>query len=181
MSSRRFAVLLPLLAHDDGPRVLLMKRPERETDPYSGQVCLPGGALEVDDTSLLDCALREANEELGIPAYSVEIISELRWQETGFKHEVKPFVGWIHNPPEIRPNPDEVEHVLYLPVSLIAPELFQERGTWTDAGGAKRELLTFRLDGYEVWGLTARILENGLNSGPEAVSIRRQIDTFSKS
>ena len=79
MSSRRFAVLLPILAHDDGPRVLLMKRPERETDPYSGQVCLPGGALEVDDTSLLDCALREAGEELGIPAHSVEIISELQW------------------------------------------------------------------------------------------------------
>ena len=65
---------------------------------------------------------------------------------------------------------------------MIVPELFQEkRGTWTDAGGEKRELLTFRLDGYEVWGLTARILENGLNSGPEAGSIRRQINTFSKS
>ena len=64
-----------------------MKRPERETDPYSGQVCLPGGALEIDDASLLDCALREADEELGIPAHSVEIISELQWQETGFKHE----------------------------------------------------------------------------------------------
>ncbi|MCH2586074.1 MAG: hypothetical protein MK138_15030 [Planctomycetes bacterium] len=64
---------------------------------------------------------------------------------------------------------------------MIAPGLFQERGTWTDAGGKKRALLTFRLDGYEVWGLTARILENGLNSGPEAESIRRQIDTFSES
>lgn len=180
MKTRRFAVLLPILAHEDGPRVLLMKRPERDTDRYSGQVCLPGGALEEEDAGLLDCALREANEELGIPAERVQIIAELQWQETGFRHEVKPFVGWISDPPEIRPNPGEVEDVLYLPISRLTSDLFQPRGTWTDARGEKRELLTFRLEAYEVWGLTARILEDCFLTGRGAREIRAKVDIFSK-
>jgi len=179
MTAKRFAVLVPILAHEDGPQVLLMKRPERETDPYSGQVCVPGGALESGDGSLLDCALREANEELGIEADSVRIIAELQWQETGFRHEVKPFVGWIEKPRRVRPNPDEVERVLYLPTSRLLPGLFKTRGYWKDARGREKEILTFELDGFEVWGLTARILEHGFISGPDAPAIQKRVNNFS--
>ena len=178
MTEKKFAVLVPIIEHEDGPRILLMKRPERETDSYSGQVCLPGGALESDDGSLLDCALRETGEELGIPAESVEIIAELDWQETGFRHAVKPFVGWLATSPEIRPNPSEVEHVLYLPAARVEAGLFKKRGNWIDQGGEEREILTFELDGFEVWGLTARILEHGFISGSEAPGIREKIENF---
>ena len=178
MTEKKFAVLVPIIEHEDGPRILLMKRPERKTDSYSGQVCLPGGALESDDGSLLECALREAGEELGILADTVEIIAELDWQETGFRHAVKPFVGWLETPPEIRPNPAEVEHVLYLPTARVEAGLFKKRGEWIDPRGGKREILTFDLDGCEVWGLTARILEHGFISGSEAPGIQKRIKKF---
>lgn len=178
MNEKRFAVLVPLILQRDEIQILLMKRPERETDPYSGQVCFPGGALESDDSDMLDCALRESGEELGIPAESVEIIGELDWQETGFRHLVKPFVGWIKLPLEIKPNPGEVDEVLYLPARDVEPGLFRTRGHWIDPGGKEKEILSFDLAHHEVWGLTARILEHCFISGPGAVSIRRKIQGF---
>lgn len=178
MNEKRFAVLVPLILQRDEVQILLMKRPERETDPYSGQVCFPGGALESEDRDLFDCALRESGEELGIPGKSVELIAELDWQETGFRHVVKPFVGWIESPFEIRPNPGEVDEVLYLPARKVEPVLFRTRGHWNDPSGKEREILSFDLAHHEVWGLTARILEHCFISGPGAASIRRKIQNF---
>ena len=178
MNEKRFAVLIPLILQRDEVQVLLMKRPERETDPYSGQVCFPGGAYEKEDCGMLDCALRESAEELGIPAESVELIAELDWQQTGLRHAVKPYVGWIKSPLKLKPNPAEVDKVLYLPAHRVQPGLFRTRGHWVDPRGREREILTFQLSRHEVWGLTARILEHCFISGSAADSVRHKIGGF---
>ncbi len=174
MNEKSFAVLVPLILQQEEVQILLMKRPERESDPYSGQVCFPGGALENEDGDMLDCALRESAEELGIPRDAVEIIAELDWQQTGFQHAVKPYVGWIESPLELKPNPAEVDKVLYLPARRIEPGLFQARGSWVDPQGREREILSFQLSEHEVWGLTARILEDCFISGSAADSVRQK-------
>ena len=178
MNEKRFAVLVPLIPQEEEVQILLMKRPERETDPYSGQVCFPGGALEKDDCDMLDCALRESTEELGIPPEAVEIIAELDWQQTGFQHAVKPYVGWIEAPLELKPNPAEVDKVLYLPARRVKPGLFRTRGHWVDPHGREREILSFQLSKHEVWGLTARILEHCFISGSAAGSVRQKTGNF---
>jgi len=178
MNEKRFAVLVPLILQEEEVQILLMKRPERETDPYSGQVCFPGGALEKDDCDMLDCALRESTEELGIPPEAVEIIAELDWQQTGFQHAVKPYVGWIEAPLELKPNPAEVDKVLYLPARRVKPGLFRTRGHWVDPHGREREILSFQLSKHEVWGLTARILEHCFISGSAAGSVRQKTGNF---
>ena len=155
---RQFAVLIPLVKRDDEDHVLLIKRLERPDDPYSGQVCLPGGAHEASDASLTACALREAEEEVGISPAQVEILEEINWQETSLGHRVKAFAGRVRAPLEIRLSPTEVEKVLYLPVRNVDRDLFQVRGQWRDATHHMHTVLTFQLDGHEVWGLTARIL-----------------------
>ena len=178
MNEKRFAVLVPLIPQEEEVQILLMKRPERETDPYSGQVCFPGGALEKDDCDMLDCALRESTEELGIPPEAVEIIAELDWQQTGFQHAVKPYVGWIEAPLKLKPNPAEVDKVLYLPARRVKPGLFRTRGHWVDPHGREREILSFQLSKHEVWGLTARILEHCFISGSAAGSVRQKTGNF---
>lgn len=178
MNEKRFAVLVPLILQEEEVQILLMKRPERETDPYSGQVCFPGGALEKDDCDMLDCALRESTEELGIPPEAVEIIAELDWQQTGFQHAVKPYVGWIEAPLELKPNPAEVDKVLYLPARRVKPGLFRTRGHWVDPHGRERKILSFQLSQHEVWGLTARILEHCFISGSAAGSVRQKTGNF---
>jgi len=154
LSQAEFAVLIPLLED----RVVLTRRPERESDHYSGQVCLPGGRREPEDDSLSACALRETEEEIGVSRDEIRVLDELDWHVTGYGHRVKPFVGELPGSSVLRPNPSEVEEILLLPIQTITAELFGVRGTWTDAGGKVREIFSFDLDGHEVWGLTARIL-----------------------
>ena len=153
-----FAVLIPLLERDGEERILLIKRPEHPRDHYSGQVCLPGGALEADDASLADCALRETREEVGIAPSQVELFAELGWHETSLRHRVKPFAGRVRPPYRVVPRPEEVETTLYLPVDRASREMFEERGRWRGPDGEERTILSFQLDGHQVWGLTARIL-----------------------
>lgn len=154
---KEFAVLVPLLEHEGEECVLLTKRPDTLAR-YSGQVCLPGGERDPTDRDLRETALREALEEVGIPPERVEDLRELGWHQTSLLHRVKPFVGRIQGPCVIRPDPREVERVLYLKVKEIIPALFRVRGRWRGPDGGEQDVHTFDLDGLEVWGLTARIL-----------------------
>ena len=154
---REFAVLVPIVVHEGEECVLLTKRPEN-LDRYAGQVSLPGGERDPLDKDLKETALRETREEVGIPPERVEILRELGWHETSLLHRVKPFVGRVRVPCSIVPDPLEVERILYLKTRDITRDLFKVRGRWVSPGGLERTVYTFRLDGCEVWGLTARIL-----------------------
>lgn len=172
-SSREFAVLLPMVESDGESRILFMKRPERAEDPYSGQVCFPGGAREPDDASLSECALRETREELGIRPSAVEVFAELDWRRSRVHQRVKPFAGRIRGPLRLVPSPEEVTEVLWLPVERLRPELFEVRGVWRDPTGREHRIWRFDLEGREVWGLTARILRDFLFESPEFARVVR--------
>jgi 8-oxo-dGTP pyrophosphatase MutT (NUDIX family) len=167
-----FAVILLVLERGGADHVILAKRPERASDPYSGQVCLPGGAREPGDASLAACALREAEEELGIPPARVEIIAELDWHQTSLHHRIKPFAGRVAGSSPLSPNPDEVERVLYLPLRRLRLELFQPRGVWRDRRGVEHVLHGFELDGLVVWGLTARVLHTFFFESAAGIQLR---------
>ncbi len=153
-----FAVLVPILERNGEPCVLFTKRPE-SLRQYSGQVSFPGGRREPGET-LLETALRETEEEVGIPPRAVNDVRVLGWHETGLGHRVKPFVGAIADGVEIRPAPAEVERTLYLPLSQITPGLFRERTKWIESSAGRISFPSFLVDGEEVWGLTARVLHS---------------------
>ncbi|MEM7264086.1 MAG: CoA pyrophosphatase [Planctomycetota bacterium] len=156
-TKRQAAVLVPFVVTEGTRELLLMKRPERESDPYSGQICFPGGRREPDDASLEHCALREFEEEFGVPQSSVEVLAELPPGRTRHDDAVYPFLGRIAGTPELRPNPAEVARVLTFPFESIVPELFELRDHWTPLGPV--ETFRFPIQGDEVWGLTAGILQ----------------------
>ena len=150
-------MLVPLIEHAGEESVLLTKRPQ-SLARYAGHVSFPGGARDPSDRSLAETALRETHEEVGIPPDRIEILREIDWQESALRHRVKPFIGRIRGPCALQPDPREVERILFLPVAMITRDLFRVRGAWTDSRGRERTTWTFDLDGFEVWGLTARIL-----------------------
>ena len=160
---RQFAVLIPILLVDAEDCVLLTKRPDT-LERYAGQVCLPGGERNESDRNLEETALRETYEEVGIPASHIEIFRELGWQQTSRFDRVKPFVGHVQTPCPIVADPGEVEHVFYLKVASITPDLFRVKGQWRDPEGKEHAVHTFDHEGYEVWGLTARILREAFLS-----------------
>ena len=71
---------------------------------------------------------------------------------------MKPYLARLLEPVEPRPDPREVERILWLEASALAPGLFREKGRFIDSAGRERITYAFELGGCEVWGLTARIL-----------------------
>ena len=153
---RRAAVLL-LLVHAGGEAALLLTKRSHTVDRHKGQVSLPGGVVESNETPL-DAALREASEEIGVRAEDVTILGMLDDEKTvvsGFM--LTPFVGAIAYPYPLRVSPAEVQRVLEAPLrTLLDPENVKAE-IWTD-GGTPRTMYVYRLAGDIVWGATARII-----------------------
>lgn len=160
-----FAVLVPVIEFGGRDHVLLTKRPEALAR-YSGQVSFPGGARDPGDRDLKATAIREAGEEVGISPDRITVTAELPWYSTTLGHRVKPFLARVA-PGPVRPSPEEVERILYLPLDLFDVDPFGVR-TFRDRTGALRTTLTLCFDGLEIWGLTARILRGCFTRTPSS-------------
>lgn len=156
---RPSAVLMPLVDDPDGPKVLLTRR-SWELRSHRGEVSFPGGQMDPGDGSLLATALRETEEEIGLPRSHIEIIGELDPLSTLVcRAEIRPFVGRVRQLPELVIQADEVDSVLLVPlVELLDPAIFREE-IWT-RDGEEIPITFFELEGNTLWGLTARILRN---------------------
>ena len=140
------AVLLPLFERDGEAHVWLVRRPTTMRS-HAGQVAFPGGKSDAADESLLDTALREADEELAIPRAGVDVLGALDDTLTITGFMISPYVGWISHEVEPRPNPSEVARAFAAPLgAFFAPPsgVLPWRG-WT-------------IDGELVWGATAAIV-----------------------
>ncbi|MSO45080.1 MAG: CoA pyrophosphatase [Thermoleophilia bacterium] len=146
-------VLVLLFDHDGEAHVVLTKRSDTLAH-HRGEVSFPGGRHEPDDADLLVTALRETDEEIGVPVSALTVLGPLDDVHTlasGFT--VTPWVA--HHPdgrPVMTPDPDEIARIIEVPLAdiLAADSLI----------GADTELsaLRYPLHGETVWGLTARIL-----------------------
>src|SRR6266850_3073361 len=112
------AVLVPIVAHPEGLTVLFTQRTVH-LKAHSGQVSFPGGRAEPGDPSIEFTALREAEEEIGLPARRVEVLARLPeyFTRTGFR--VTPVVGLIQPPLELVPDAREVDEVFEVPLDFI--------------------------------------------------------------
>ncbi len=154
--SRPAAVLVPLFESGGEAHVILTKRPD--TMPtHQGEISFPGGGERPGiDESPLDAALREAEEEIGLPPATVEVVAELDTLATvGSRFTITPFVGLVDPLPQLVPHPGEVVKILEVPLSeLLADGTFHEE-YWQSPD---RAISFFELPGETVWGATARIL-----------------------
>ncbi len=150
------AVLILLYPYKDNIYFILTER-TNEVQYHKGQISLPGGSWE-NGEHLHETALRETEEEIGIPAEETKIICELTplfVKVTGYM--IHPYVGYITKKPNIVPHPNEVNKVFTVSISeLMNPvnrltELWNIRKTPVDVP-------FFQFGKYKVWGATAMIL-----------------------
>ncbi|MDX6554646.1 MAG: hypothetical protein QOD86_841 [Miltoncostaeaceae bacterium] len=150
--SIRAAVLLVLYDEGDRPYLVLTKR--TETVAHPGQISLPGGRLEPDE-SLRAAAVRETEEEIGVPAAALRVVGALDDVHTmASNYAITPFVAVLQGPFAATPADDEVALVLEIPVEdLLAADARLPDGV----DGLE---LRYPLADEDVWGATARILRN---------------------
>jgi 8-oxo-dGTP pyrophosphatase MutT (NUDIX family) len=155
---RRASVLVPLIDRADGLTVLLTERTQHLTD-HAGQIAFPGGRQEPEDVDEIDAALRETEEEIGLPRGFVRVIGRLDTYVTSTRFSVTPVVGLIRPPFPLRPDPHEVADVFEVPLSFIADPVNHERRS-REFHGRTRHFYVLPFEQRYIWGATAGMLVN---------------------
>jgi 8-oxo-dGTP pyrophosphatase MutT (NUDIX family) len=143
---RASAVLAPLFERDGETHVVLVRRAQGMRQ-HSGQIAFPGGKHDADDDSLVTTALREAEEEIGLPRAEVDVLGALDDYPTITGYVITPYVAWIREGRPLSPNEAEVARVLTSPLRAFLEE---PTGTFPRIG--------WRIDGELLWGATAAIV-----------------------
>jgi 8-oxo-dGTP pyrophosphatase MutT (NUDIX family) len=158
----RAAVLIPIVDHAGAPYLAFAKRTET-VGTHKGQIGFPGGVIETTDASFLDAALRECEEEVGLPRAAVEPLGVLDDTETvATRFVITPFVGFVARPVAWRPDGAEIERVIEIPLASLVDKGHTRVETWV-RDGVPREMYFFDYEGDTVWGATARILRDYLD------------------
>jgi mutator protein MutT len=153
---RRACVLIPLIRNGAGWSILFTKRSEHLT-AHSGQIAFPGGSVEAGET-LEQAAIREAQEEVGIPPSSVELIGRLDDLVTHSGFLVAPFVGVLHEPVEYVMQESEVVEIFEVPVEALL-DVRNPEVRYVPFRRKEYPAYFYRYGRYEIWGLTGRMLK----------------------
>lgn len=148
---RPASVLVPVY-EDRGEAHILFVRRSDHLGKHPGQIAFPGGGRDPGEDEL-DCALREAEEEVGILRSGVDILGRLDRYTTITGYLVSPFVAQLAWPCELRPDPGEVAQVLHVPLARLV-----EPGTLRVADGQRGVVNFFDVGEEVIWGATARML-----------------------
>lgn len=155
-------VLAPSPEHAAGLSLLLMRRSERDGDPWSGHMAFPGGHASSDDTDLLHTARRETLEEVGLDLVGAELLGRLDDVSPMKSSElvVRPYVFFTDSPstPVLS---NEVAEVLWVSLDALASESWR-RTTEVLIRGGRVDVPAFVIDSRVVWGMTYHLLDRFL-------------------
>jgi 8-oxo-dGTP pyrophosphatase MutT (NUDIX family) len=150
------AVLVPIIFRSGGLSALFTQRSDTLSS-HAGQICFPGGRIDGADESPAAAAIREANEEVGIPSSSIDVIGRLPDYITGTGFSISPIVALVTPNFQFSPQPAEVADVFELPLSSVL-DPGQHQIETALLGGNQRHFYVIELEGRRVWGATAAIL-----------------------
>jgi 8-oxo-dGTP pyrophosphatase MutT (NUDIX family) len=161
------SVLVPLVVHDDEVRVLLTRRTEHLRD-HAGQISFPGGRAEDHDHDVVATALRETEEEVGLPRSFVEVIGTLPVYATVTGFIVTPVVALVRPGFTLTLDSFEVAEAFEVPLAFLMDPAHHQRHE-VEFAGSTRRFFSMPWDGtgpdgqprhYFIWGATAAMLRN---------------------
>ena len=157
-ASTAAAVLIPVVTHAQGLTVLFTQR-TTHLRSHSGQVAFPGGRAEPGDASAEFTALREAEEEIGLPPAHVEVLARLPDYRTRTGYRVTPVVGLLTPPLSLTPDPHEVAEIFEVPLAFLMDGRNCQRRT-REFLGQTVGYYVFEYQNRVIWGATAGMLVN---------------------
>ena len=170
----RAAVAVILRDADAGAQVLLIRRAERPGDPWSGHMGLPGGRWESGDPELVDTAIRETREEVGLdltlagtPLGCLRTIPAVaHGRRTGLT--ITPFLFAVAGDPRLQQN-DEIAETLWVPIDVLQDRRHRTTVEY-ERDGRKFRLPAWEFHGRIIWGLTHAMLTSLLALLPAPTS-----------
>ena len=152
------SVLIPILTFKKDLEILLTKR-SNNLKNHPGQIAFPGGKKDQIDSSPIETALRETQEEVGLNPKNVEIIASLPSHKTATGFVITPYLGLINQPFSETLRQGEVDEIFTVPYEYILNEKNFSIKTrkWN---GSQRSYYVVPYGPYYIWGATARILLN---------------------
>ena len=159
---RHSAVLMPIFSEGDTIKFILTKRAE-SLKHHKGEISFPGGGQEKEDEDLVETALRETEEEVGVKREQIKVLGRIDDLFTITRYIITPFVGIIYENVECCSNDAEVAELLYVPLDLfLSNEKFHEK-SWI-RNGTNYPLYYYFWKDYEIWGRRRILLTNLLRS-----------------
>ncbi len=129
---------------------------------HAGEVAFPGGKIEIQDNSLLETALRESREEIGLRPKDVELIGQIDAMHSRQGVKVQPIVGLVDAGLQFRPRTNELDAVFKVPVSIFYDPKAHTTHQF-EMNGNLIEMPAFKFQEFTIWGLTAAMIVNILN------------------
>lgn len=155
-------VALLIYPWNNEPHLCFMRRPEYD-GAHGGQISFPGGKKELGDKDLVETALRELEEEVGVSQKEVEIIGKLsKLYIPPSNFEVHPVVATLDARPEFIPDPREVAEILEVPLSHLSNPKNQGVDNFVNKKGIGVQAPFYKFNGHKIWGATAMILSEFL-------------------
>lgn len=157
---KRASVLIPLVQRDGALNVLLTQRTEHLSN-HAGQISFPGGRAEEVDSSPIETALRETEEEIGLARRHVEVLGLLPEHVTGTGYRVTPVVALLAPPFDLTADPNEVADIFEVPLAFLMDGMRHQRLSYELPGGkGRRSFYAMPYERYFIWGATAAMLRN---------------------
>jgi 8-oxo-dGTP pyrophosphatase MutT (NUDIX family) len=155
------AVLLLLHGDPHNPLIILTRRASHLKN-HAGEVAFPGGMKESHDKDLLATALRETEEEIGLPSSAVNFLGRLPADSPRTNNiRVSPFMGWIDSPCSLNPNPSEIDAVFHLPLRFL---MHADHYQYFYLKEGKIRLPYVMYQNYKIWGFTLKVMVDMLNN-----------------
>ncbi len=151
------AGVLMLLFERDGELSVVLTERTHEVEHHKGQISFPGGVMDVTDATIIETALRETEEEVGLSRTSIEVMGLLNDFSTPSGFRITPVVAFLPFVPSFSINKAEVTEVFDVPLSFFL-DVRNERRKRLERSGTMIDVYFYHYGKYEIWGATATMI-----------------------